>query len=177
MEAYTDCYRQKIFIADGARWIWKWVTDTYPEATQILDLYHAVEKLGSFAQYQFGDEKKRKQWIAKQKEKLLDNKVREVIKLIAKIKSKNSMAEKSRQDVIRYYQANESRMQYGTYIQQEYLVGSGAIESAHRNVIQQRMKLSGQRWSHNGVQCIANLRTCSKSDNWDYAIDLIKNAA
>ena len=57
------------------------------------------------------------------------------------------------------------------------LTEAEAIESAHRNVIQQRLKLSGQRWSMKGVQQIANLRACKKSNQWDNLISIIKNAA
>lgn len=57
------------------------------------------------------------------------------------------------------------------------LIGSGAIESAHRTVLQQRMKLSGQRWTKKGFQQIANIRAIKKSDNWNRIISLTKNAA
>lgn len=58
-----------------------------------------------------------------------------------------------------------------------YLIGSGAIESAHRNVVQQRLKLSGQRWSVQGAQQIVNLRAYKKSDRWNEVVDFIKQAA
>ena len=65
----------------------------------------------------------------------------------------------------------------GTYRANGLLIGSGAIESAHRNVLQQRLKLSGQRWSIEGAQNIANLRAYNKGNQWGKVIDLIKNAA
>lgn len=43
------------------------------------------------------------------------------------------------------------------------LYGSGAIESANRDIIQKRMKLSGQRWTLSGAQQMLNLRVCYKS--------------
>ena len=46
-------------------------------------------------------------------------------------------------------------MQYKTYRQQGLMIDSGPIEVAHRSVIQQRMKLSGQKWSVQGAQAIA----------------------
>jgi hypothetical protein len=55
------------------------------------------------------------------------------------------------------------------------LVGSGAMESANKDVIQKKLKLSGQRWSVNGANQIANLRTCYKSGKHDFIIFLIKN--
>ena len=68
-------------------------------------------------------------------------------------------------------------MQYRTYLEKRYLIGSGAIEAAHRNVIQQRLKRSGQRWSVKGAQQIANLRAFKKSNQWNAVIDLINAAA
>lgn len=177
MELYADLYPQKVFIADGAKWIWKWVSDTYPEAIQILDYYHAVEKLCAFAQYQYPNESERHQWIGIQKDKLWTNEVIAVINTLELLIPKNDFAKKALEDLLRYYEANQQRMQYKTYRDNGLLVGSGPIESAHRNVLQQRLKLSGQRWSVDGAQAIANLRAFNKSNQWTQVATLIKNAA
>jgi hypothetical protein len=177
MELYADLYPQKVFIADGAKWIWKWVSDTYPEAIQILDYYHAVEKLCAFAQYQYPNESERHQWIGIQKDKLWTNEVIAVINTLELLIPKNDFAKKALEDLLRYYEANQQRMQYKTYRDNGLLVGSGSIESAHRNVLQQRLKLSGQRWSVDGAQAIANLRAFNKSNQWTQVATLIKNAA
>jgi hypothetical protein len=177
MELYADLYPQKVFIADGAKWIWKWVSDTYPEAIQILDYYHAVEKLCAFAQYQYPNESERHQWIGIQKDKLWTNEVIAVINTLELLIPKNDFAKKALEDLLRYYEANQQRMQYKTYRDNGLLVGSGPIESAHRNVLQQRLKLSGQRWSVDGAQAIANLRAFNKSKQWIQVATLIKNAA
>jgi hypothetical protein len=47
---------RKVFIADGAKWIWNWVEDNYPGAVQILDYYHAIEKIENVARLQFPQE-------------------------------------------------------------------------------------------------------------------------
>ena len=177
MELYADLYPQKVFIADGAKWIWKWVSDTYPEAIQILDYYHAVEKLCAFAQYKYPNESERHQWIGIQKDKLWTNEVIAVINTLELLIPKNDFAKKALEDLLRYYEANQQRMQYKTYRDNGLLVGSGPIESAHRNVLQQRLKLSGQRWSVDGAQAIANLRAFNKSNQWIQVATLIKNAA
>lgn len=57
------------------------------------------------------------------------------------------------------------------------LIGSGTIESAHRTVVQKRMKQSGQRWSNKGAQNMLNLRVLSMNKQWDKVVDMIKNAA
>jgi hypothetical protein len=54
------------------------------------------------------------------------------------------------------------------------IIGSGAIESAHRTVIQKRMKLSGQRWSTDGVKNMLRLRIISMNRQWVKVIDFLK---
>ena len=70
-----------------------------------------------------------------------------------------------KQKLLTYLQNNETRINYGLYKEQGLLLGSGAIESANRDVIQKRMKLSGQRWTLKGAQQMLNLRVCYKSAN------------
>jgi hypothetical protein len=57
------------------------------------------------------------------------------------------------------------------------IIGSGAIESAHRTIIQKRLKQSGQRWGLNGAQNVLNLRVTKGSGQWNKVIRNIKLAA
>jgi hypothetical protein len=176
-ESYAESYSNKICIADGAKWIWNWVEDCYPQAVQILDFFHAVEKLGSYATLQYPDSAERNKWMELQKQRLRNNEADQIIAALKRCTGSHKEAEKARTELIGYYENNLSRMQYKTYLEKGYLIGSGAIEAAHRNVIQQRLKLSGQRWSLTGAQQIANLRACKKSNLWNTVIDLINAAA
>ena len=164
-------------MADGAKWIWNWAEDYHGEAVQILDFYHAVEKLGAYAALQYSGLQKRKQWMDEQKEALLNNEVQNVTQHLKESNANNKEAQKALLAAVRYDENNGSRMQYKTYLEEGYMIGSGAIESAHRNVVQQRLKLSGQRWSIKGAQQIVNLRACKKSNQWNNVIQLIKTAA
>jgi hypothetical protein len=55
------------------------------------------------------------------------------------------------------------------------LVGSGAIGSAHRTVIQKRMNLSGYHWSEKGAQNKLRLRIISMNKQWHKGIDKLKD--
>ena len=167
----------KVFIADGAKWIWNWVEDNYPGSTQILDYYHAVEKIENLARLHFRNQEHKKNWLDEQKRLLMEDGVPEVINNLQHFKSKNAEVARAKQTAIRYYTEHEDRMMYKTYKTQGLLIGSGPIEAAHRNVIQQRMKLSGQKWSKSGVQAIANLRCYHQSCAWNIVKNLIKLAA
>ena len=43
-------------IGDGARWIWRFVDEIFPKAIQIVDLYHAKEKVRDVAKSVYGQE-------------------------------------------------------------------------------------------------------------------------
>lgn len=176
-EPYLEPYPNQIIIADGAKWIWNWAEDYHSGAVQILDFYHAVEKLGAYAVLQYSDPQQRREWIEAQKQRLRSNEVEKVIRHLKESNGRNKEAEKALADVVRYYESNVHRMQYKTFLEKGYMIGSGAVESAHRNIVQQRLKLSGQRWSIKGAQQIVNLRACKKSKQWNSLIQLIKTAA
>jgi len=93
----------------------------------------------------------------------LQSKVKEVI---ANIKKQNCTG-KEAQLLINYYTSNADRMDYKAYKKiGAGLIGSGAIESAHRTVVQKRMKQSGQRWSNNGAKNMLNLRVLTMNGQW-----------
>ena len=68
-------------------------------------------------------------------------------------------------------------MNYPDYIEKNLLIGSGAIESAHRTVLQKRLKQSGQRWSEKGLTNMIKLRSASMSGYWNEVQSLIRKAA
>lgn len=174
---HVECYLNKVCIGDGAKWIWNWADDTYPDMIQILDLFHALEKLSEYAKAQYPDILEKNKWIETQKDFLLTDNVATVIKTVSETITKTTEAKNTQEALISYFTNNQKRMQYGTYKAKGYCVGSGAIESAHRNVVQQRLKLSGQRWSVKGAQQIVNLRAYHKSSKWNEVVDIIKQAA
>jgi uncharacterized protein YqkB len=172
IESYGTLDNRLLFISDGAPWIKNWIEDAFPHAVSILDYYHACEHLHEFSKSFFKDKMAEQQWAAKQKELLLNSQATQVIKNIKALsKDNNPEAEK----LIAYYQANLERMDYEKYKQTGCgIIGSGAIESAHRTVIQKRMKLSGQRWGKEGAQNMLNLRVINKNHQWAKIVELSK---
>jgi hypothetical protein len=175
-DRHLDGLKNLVAVADGAPWIWDFFETTYPDAVQILDFFHAAERLSQFAVAQFPDKNERSQWIDAQKKQLLDDKVENVIKTIKELSCKTQTIDIQNKTVT-YLDNNKKRMLYKTYSDKGYLIGSGAIESAHRHVIQQRMKLAGQRWTIDGVQQIANLRVTYKNGDYDNIRKIINLAA
>ncbi|MCP4054853.1 MAG: hypothetical protein GY739_17785 [Mesoflavibacter sp.] len=179
LEYSIDTLKSLVFIGDGAKWIWNWANDLYPDSIQILDYYHAAEHLHEFAGIYFSSPDKCKKWASKQKEKLMEDKVEQVIKTIKNLPTVKATlkVKKTKKNLMQYLQNNKKRMLYKTFKEKGLLIGSGAIESAHRHVLQQRLKLSGQRWTKPGIQQLANLRVAYKSNEWGEIVELVKNVA
>ena len=173
IDSYGRLKSRLVFITDGATWIKNWIEDSYPESIAILDYYHACEHLHYFVDngLKTKTEEFRKKWVEEQKALLLESLVEQVIKNIELTDAKTSEKEK----LINYYQSNIKRMDYKRFRQVGCgIIGSGAIESAHRTLIQQRMKLSGQHWSRLGANNMLRLRVTAMNKQWHKVIQLLR---
>lgn len=172
LDYYGNLKNRLVFITDGAVWMHNWITSTYPESIAILDYYHVLDYLHGFSSSHFQDKEKEQKWVEKQKELLLNSEVKKVVKNIQNLKADENETQK----IVNYYTTNFERMNYKKYRQIGCgIIGSGAIESAHRTLIQVRMKLSGQRWSKKGAKNIIKLRLANMNNQWGEIIKLVKN--
>jgi len=111
-------------------------------------------------------------WCDRQKELLLDSKVEDVLENISLTKAH----ERDKKKITNYYQNNKERMKYKQYRKIGCgIIGSGAIESSHRTVIQKRMKLAGQRWSIDGAKNMLRLRVIGMNKQWAKVINVLKS--
>lgn len=174
--------RKLVFICDGAKWLWNNIDDLYPESTQILDFYHCKEHICQFSKEYFKNNSVQKQkFIDDIIERLTSQKVESALEKIAELECSNQNGLKSKKEkLLAYLSNNKKRIDYGKFKEEGLLIGSGPIEAANRDVIQKRLKLSGQRWTVEGAQQVVNLRVALKSNRWDKIISLIngyQNAA
>jgi len=177
LQAIIPKVQHPIFIADGAPWIWKWVSEKYPDAVQVLDYFHAMEYAHDFAKVAFLEKGDYDNWIGGVENYLLTDRVEALTRhmdWLAERVMPESLPMLSR--LKEYYLKNQDRMYYGTLRKNGVIIGSGAIESAHRNVIQKRMKLSGQRWSIEDARAILQLRVTKNSAKWDKVVDIIRGS-
>lgn len=171
IDKYGNLGKRLVFVSDGATWIKNRIEDAFAKAICILDYYHACEHLHEFSGSIFTDKAKEKIWTDKQKEWLLKGAVKTVISNIKRV-GKNSEAANG---LINYYSKNKNRMKYQEYVKIGCgIIGSGAIESAHKTLVQKRMKQSGQRWTWKGAQHMLNLRVVRKNNDWNKIIELSK---
>jgi hypothetical protein len=146
-----------VFIADGA----KWIEDYYPENTRILDFYHCKEHIYSFVKEYFTEIEA----LRRVEDGIDELRTGAVDDFLKELEVENKGLLKSKNKLLAYLINNKERINYVKLIKKRLLTGSGAIESAHRNVIQKRMKLSGQCRTIQEAKQLPNLRTPHKIAN------------
>lgn len=151
--------KRVVCISDGAIWLKNYWQRCLPEAELILDFWHVMEKLAEVAREGFWDESARKSWLEGQREYLQESELETVKANIKALSAQKYTVDK----LLQYLDNNAFRMDYKRYLEAGFRIGSGAMEAAHRTVIQSRMKRSGQRWSDRGAQNLLNLRVAYKS--------------
>jgi hypothetical protein len=154
-----------IFLGDGARWIWDLVDFYFPDAIQIVDWFHACEYLAPVAQVAFTKQEKRDNWVEQMKTALWKGKLDVVIAACQKHINPNREDDPAHKAVT-YYANNRHRMDYPTYRANGYQIGSGTVESAVKQIAQQRMKVPGARWNLESARLVSKARAAFLSGQW-----------
>jgi len=163
-----------VILTDGAEWARLMKRDYFPFAQQILDLYHLKENVHKFADQEFGTTSEEgKKWAEKVCDMLENGKWREVLELPEVYQySENGKKElpKGRFNLYNYIWNFRDCIDYPTYLELGYLIGSGAVESGHRTVLQKRLKQPGMRWLPSRAEGILCLRAKYLSGLWDIEV-------
>ena len=147
--------KETVVIADGAVWIRNMCEEIFPDAVQILDLYHLRENIYSYAKYLHNhDCAKYTPWAEDIIAKVETNRIEEVLAALPDDKNLPSGVVNLRN----YISNNRDRINYQAYRANGYFVGSGAIESANKIIVQRRLKQAGMRWGVQGAQAVLTLR-------------------
>jgi len=162
----VDFYEERVFIGDGAKWIWDMVEYYYPDATQILDWYHASQYLYKIAEAAFeARSDDYENWIEKTKALLWEGEISQLIEECTLFSSEPTTSEASHAAVT-FYTNNQKRMNYAHYRKEGYFIGSGTIESAAKRLGELRLKEAGARWSRDGAVHTAKARSAWLGEQW-----------
>lgn len=144
----------------GAEWIWQEVGKHFPQSVQVVDYYHVTEHLWEYARARFGEgTPDGADWMKTQKERLLADRAQQVIADVSAWSSGKEQGREIQRKLVGYLGKHQGRLRYKTFREAGYHIGSGVAESGCKNVVQQRMKGPGMRWSHAGAE--AQLHLCA----------------
>jgi hypothetical protein len=154
----ADHVRQLTILGDGAAWIWGIASGKFPEATQIVDLYHAREHLHDLARLlEFMLLDRKDEWLAARLEDLDYGDIDGICRA-ARAYPLEGIKKRELDTALGYFEHNAPRMRYHWFRSRGLFVGSGVVESGCKSVIGQRLKLSGMHWTAAGANAITTLR-------------------
>jgi hypothetical protein len=159
--------RQLTILGDGAHWIWNLASQHFPEATQIVDLYHAREHLhdlGKLLAFMLGDQ--HQDWLAERSDELDAGDI-DAITAAARVFPMAGIKAEALDTALGYFETNAPRMRYKHFRSCGLFVGSGTVEAGCKAVIGQRLKLSGMHWTCDGATGILTLRCHQASGRWE----------
>jgi hypothetical protein len=153
-------------IGDGAPWIVEKFQDNFGrQGRYLIDFYHVSEYLAAAAAKIAGDRKAVK-WLHKQKGKLLNERAQKILKTLSPHLEPQGCSETPVRDAFRYIQGRQQHLHYLQTREAKLPIGSGEVESGHRHVVQQRLKIAGAWWKQTNAQRMLNLRVCRANDCW-----------
>jgi hypothetical protein len=165
--------KRVVVLADGAEWIWHQARTQLAlpgvEVIEILDFYHASEHLAQAATAVYGSQSEvGQQWLDKQCHALRHEGVAPVLAALDTLQPHDAAGEDVVRTVRAYVVEHSARMDYPAFRARLFPLGSGAIESTVKNIMQQRQVLAGMRWTREGAHWVVNLRAVHRSvGRWD----------
>ena len=161
-QRYAHRCSRVVFLGDGAPWIWNLVQTYFPDAIQIVDWYHAEEHLEEVARAAFDGESEQKAWLEETRQALWEGQVEEVVLACQALQDRCEAATRN----VRYFSEHSERMRYQRFREQGLVIGSGVIESGCKQIVTQRLKLSGAQWLVEGAIRTAKARAAWLSGQW-----------
>lgn len=158
-------------IADGAVWC-QGVYDLHrPDAVRILDFYHAQTYLVAAAQAAFGPgTASASEWLGTQCHALKHTTPEAVLAALAELPVETAPyrteAVAAQAEAVGYLRVRIAQIRYADFVAAGYPIGSGAVESANKLVVEARLKRAGMHWARPNVNPMLALRTVACSDRW-----------
>lgn len=175
----TETADQVCAVVDGARWEQKFIDLHRPDAVRILDWGHASEYVAKAGQAVFGvGTEKLSEWLGPQLHELRHGEPEKVLgelrRLGGELASGGQGEEGSGKlkvvtDSLEYLQSRLEQIRYREFEAQGYPIGSGAVESANKLVVEARLKGAGMHWARHEVNPMVALRNIACSDRWEEA--------
>jgi hypothetical protein len=150
-------------VGDGAPWLAQQAAERFtPQGHYLLDLYHVCDY---FAAVWPGD----KTTIHAHRDALKAGQLPAVLTALrARLEPPDSPDEAApARCALRYLENRLDQLDYPAALRHRLPVGSGLIESAHRHLLQARLKIAGAWWSESSAQAMTQLRVCRANHLWN----------
>ena len=165
--------RTVVGLGDGAHWIWAraraFLGLPGVEVVEIVDIFHAYGYLWAVGNALFGAGSLRAPaWVEPLKDQLYEQGAAPVLAALATLAptAETEAAAQAIADAQTYVTGHAARRDYPRFVARQLPIGSGAVESACKGLVEARLKQAGMRWSLPGAQAMASLRALHRAGRW-----------
>jgi hypothetical protein len=156
-------------ITDGAEWEQGFIDLHRADAVRILDFPHAAQRLPLIAQaVGDSDPAAASRWVTERAQQLKEEGPAPLLAELAQLARRHPEAAGLGEHQS-YLQKRQAHMQYPEYRARGLPLGSGAVESGNKLVVQARLKGAGMHWARAHVDPMLALRNVVCSDRWEEA--------
>ena len=153
-------------LGDGALWIVEKFNDNFAQqGSYLVDFYHVSEYVAAAA-LAIAPPGKEQEWRRRQQGRLLQNQVPKVLCSLQGHLEPETEKEAPVRAALDYIDKRRDQLDYAGARKAALPIGSGEVEGGHRQVIQQRLKLSGSWWKEVNASAMLNLRTARANNLW-----------
>ena len=160
-------------VQDGAEWQQRFVDHHRPDAVRILDFPHALEHLAVVGRAVFGAGTAAfSDWLGVQAHTFKHGDPDLVLRAVRALDLTTAVdpdAARHRAEALAYFEKRRAQITYADFRTRGYPIGSGAVESANKLVVEARLKGSGMHWDRASVSPMVCLRDLLCSDRWTTA--------
>ena len=157
-------------VQDGAEWQQRFVDHHRPDAVRILDFPHGVEHVATVGRAVFGaGTTALSTWLDTQAHTLKHGDPDEVLTTLRTLDlsiARDPEAATHQGETLAYLEKRRAQIAYADFRALGYPIGSGAVESANKLVVEARLKGSGMHWDRASVSPMVSLRDLLCSDRW-----------
>lgn len=156
-----------IGLTDGGNGLEEFIRKNFPrDPVLILDFWHAADHLTELAKLLHpDDEEKRNTLLTSWCQTMKHEGGRSIVEVLrAYPLPRRKLVQEKHAEVVNYLTNNLHRMDYPQYLANGWMIGSGAVESACKTVVGQRLKQAGMRWREYGTDSMCQLRALFKSE-------------
>jgi hypothetical protein len=156
-------------LADGAEWIWNLAADVFPQATGVLDAFHAIEHVADAVKAVWGvDTEDAVKRIHDGRHALLIGGKVGIERWIAEVMAELPPGVRGDPliDLAAYLANHPTHLGYATRLRLGRSIGSGQVEGAVKQLVNRRLKQTGAKWKVAHVGPLVELAALLDTPEW-----------
>jgi hypothetical protein len=156
-------------LGDGAGWIWGLADDHFHGAEQVLDVYHAAERLAAAGRAALGEGEAMAGWLDGARRLLVGDGYAGACEALARPlpdEEARARLDAASGEALGYFAAHRGRLGYAARLARGQAIGSGLVEGAIKQLVNLRLKRTGARWRTRHVGPLVEMLAMADSAEW-----------